>query len=139
MIYLKQSDYERMIDYCKNQLPYEACGLLGGEYDVDGNQYVRQIYFLENTKRSCHHFLMNPKEQFAAIRDLRGKGYEVLGNFHSHPDAPAKPSKEDLQYATDEHIFYGIVSLMNEKQPEFLIYQVDATNNICFVPAKIAE
>ena len=28
---------------------------------------------------------MDPKEQFAAVKDMRSKGRQLLGNFHFHP------------------------------------------------------
>jgi proteasome lid subunit RPN8/RPN11 len=54
---------------------------------------------------------MAPEEQFKAIKDMRGKGFALLGNFHSHPETPARPSAEDIRLAFDPSLSYIIISL----------------------------
>ena len=52
-------------------------------------------------------------EQFLdADRRARAESLEVLGFFHSHPDAPAQPSSFDLEHAWD-YYSYLIVSVAN--------------------------
>ena len=46
-----------------------------------------EIYFLTNTDASPEHFSMEPAEQFAAVKDMRTHGWQLLGNFHSHPSS----------------------------------------------------
>lgn len=36
MLYLKQQDYDRMLEHCKKGLPNEACGLIGGRKEGRG-------------------------------------------------------------------------------------------------------
>ena len=54
---------------------------------------------------------MNPREQLAAIKDMRSNGWELLGNFHSHPATPSRPSEEDIRLAFDPKASYMILSL----------------------------
>lgn len=114
MIILKKEDYQKILNHAAAELPNEACGLLGGCEDGE-NRIVTNVYLLRNADESAEHFSMDPKEQFAAVKDMRSKGRQLLGNFHSHPKTPATPSKEDIRLALDENLSYLILSLKKEK------------------------
>ncbi|MBO5522160.1 MAG: M67 family metallopeptidase [Roseburia sp.] len=116
MIILKEEDYQKILNHAAAELPNEACGLLGG-YEEEGKRIVTDVYLLRNADESAEHFSMDPQEQFAAVKDMRSKGRQLLGNFHSHPRTPAAPSKEDVRLAFDEKLSYLIVSLMEEGKP----------------------
>lgn len=111
MIILKQSDKEAILLHAKNCLPEEACGLLGGNTDANGNKTVKAVYPLTNADHSSAHFSMDPREQIAAIRDMRQRGIEPIGNYHSHPETPSRPSEEDKRLAFDSRASYMILSL----------------------------
>ena len=64
-------------------------------------QYVKKVYLLTNMDESNEHFSMDPKEQLAAVKDMRKNGCVPLGNFHSHPESPSRPSEEDKRLAYD--------------------------------------
>lgn len=101
-----QEIIDSLVDHAKRELPYEACGYLAAK---DG--LVSHYYELTNTDKAADHFTMDPKEQFAAIRDMRDKGFTMAGVYHSHPETPARPSEEDIRLAYDPEISYVIVSL----------------------------
>ncbi len=48
----------------------------------------------------------------AAIKDMRANGLKPLGNWHSHPESPARPSLEDIRLAYDSKATYFILSFM---------------------------
>ena len=48
---------------------------------------------------------------------MRSKGYVPLGNWHSHPESPSRPSEEDKRLAYDSKASYMILSLMNRAEP----------------------
>ncbi len=114
MLYLKKHDYHKILSYCRKELPEEACGLLAGRKQGADCQ-VEAVYFLTNTKHSSQHFSMDPGEQFAAIKIMRAKNLELVGNLHSHPESPAFPSREDQRLAFDREFRYLIVSLRNNE------------------------
>lgn len=113
MLTIRNQEYEAILAYCRDQLPEEACGLLGGRKEGE-DSWVEKIYFLTNTDHSWDHFFMEPREQFKAVKDMRFFGYLLLGNFHSHPNSPAIPSQEDGRLAYDSKLRYLIVSLEGE-------------------------
>ena len=49
-----------------------------------------------------------------AIKDMRKEGLKPLGNWHSHPESPSRPSVEDIKLAYDSKASYMILSLMAE-------------------------
>lgn len=58
---------------------------------------------------------MDPAEQFAVLRDIRRRNLALIGNFHSHPETPSRPSDEDKRLAFDPSLRYLILSLAEEK------------------------
>ena len=115
MLILKQEDYNKIVDHAKKGLPNEACGLLGGYVEGD-KRVVTDVYLLRNVDESREHFSMDPAEQLAAIKDIRQKKGVLLGNFHSHPESPSRPSQEDIRLAYDPKMNYLILSLMNPEE-----------------------
>lgn len=126
---LKKSDYDKILKHCKNGLPNESCGLLAGT--VEGEvKTVTKIYLLTNIDASNEHFSMDPKEQFAALKDARANGVEIIGNFHSHPESPSRPSEEDKRLAYDPNIEYLILSLQEADHPVLKAFGIDKDKNV---------
>ena len=85
------------------------------QQQMDGDcKTVEKVYLLANPDRSPEHFSIDPKEQLAAVKDMRALGLAPLGNFHSHPSTPARPSAEDIRLAHDPKASYLILSLAEE-------------------------
>lgn len=128
MISLKKSDCEKMLSNALENLPDEACGLLGGKIDDEGNKTVEKVYLLTNIDHSNEHFSLDPKEQLAAVKDMRANGIVPLGNWHSHPESPSRPSEEDKRLAYDKTASYMILSLMNKEAPVLKSFKIDGNN-----------
>jgi len=115
--------FERMLEQAKAEAPIEACGILAGS-----NGRVEKLYKLTNADKSSDHFMMEPKEQFAVVKNIRASGLEMLAIYHSHPATPARPSAEDIRLALTTDVTYVIVSLQDVKRPDvkgFLIQNGD--------------
>lgn len=123
MIVLKNEQFNGIVDHARKNLPAEACGLIGGHIDNE-KHIAEKIYFLTNIDNSPEHFSMDAKEQFAAVKDMRQNGYVLLGNFHSHPSSPSRPSDEDKRLAFDPSISYLILSLA-EKEPVLKSFKIE--------------
>ena len=122
-IRLSRTDYNLMLQGATQVLPEEACGLLAGLL-IDGIYEIRKVYVLENTDHSPEHFSMNLKEQLSAVKDIRKNGLIPLGNWHSHPATPSRPSEEDKCLAYDRNAIYMILS-MAEKEPVLNAFHID--------------
>ena len=139
MLILKQEDYQKILEHARTGLPNEACGLLGGYTKEDGSQVITDVYLLRNVDESREHFSMDPKEQLSAIKDIRQNGYQMIGNFHSHPESPSRPSEEDKRLAFDPNIEYLILSLMDAENPVLKAFGVDKEKNVTVHEIQITE
>ncbi len=46
---------------------------------------------------------------------MRARGLKPIGNWHSHPESPSRPSQEDKRLAYDSKASYLILSLMEKE------------------------
>lgn len=129
MLFMSSEDYDKILEHCKKGLPNESCGLIGGVKESDG-KHIKKVYLLTNIDESNEHFSMDPKEQLAAVKDMRANGLELLGNFHSHPESPSRPSEEDKRLAYDSKVNYLILSLMDIDKPVLNAFNIDENKNV---------
>ncbi|TYQ15191.1 UNVERIFIED_CONTAM: proteasome lid subunit RPN8/RPN11 [Acetivibrio alkalicellulosi] len=116
MIVLNKKYFEEILKHSLSHLPNEGCGLLAGTFEGD-KKIIKKVYLLTNIDNSPEHFSMDAKEQFDAVKDMRNNDLLLLGNFHSHPSTPARPSDEDKRLAYDKSMSYLILSLEDRKKP----------------------
>ncbi len=106
MLRIKRSVIRAISAHAKQELPNEACGYLASENDL-----VSSHYELANIDKAPDHFSMEPREQFAAVKEMRQRGQVLKAVYHSHPETPARPSAEDIRLAYDPEISFVIISL----------------------------
>lgn len=123
MIQIPNAIHDDMIVHAKEGFPLEVCGILGGS-----GESVSVIYRMTNTDASNEHFMMDPKEQFAVVKDLRSKGLAMLAVYHSHPETPARPSEEDIKLALTPDISYVIISLAEAEAADMKSYKISSGN-----------
>jgi proteasome lid subunit RPN8/RPN11 len=112
-IYLHSDLFNKMAEYARQHLPKESCGLIAGTTD-DRGRHISRIYFLDNIDDAEDHFTLDPRDQLNAIKDMRARGLSPLGNWHSHPESPSRPSEEDILLAHDPNASYLIISFMSD-------------------------
>ena len=78
IIRMRDHLYDEIVNYAKEHLPEEACGLLAGVETGEGRE-IRKVYFLENKDHAEDHFTLDPRDQINAIRDMRANGLKPLG------------------------------------------------------------
>ena len=126
-IRLRKSDYQKILREAQTHMPEEACGLIAGE-EIDGVRFVRKVYLLENKDHSPEHFSLDLQEQLTAIKDMRSAGLRPLGNWHSHPATPSRPSEEDKRLAFDKTATYLILSLA-DAEPVLRAFHIEGTES----------
>lgn len=119
MIEIPRAIHEDIIAHARSGFPLEVCGILGGH-----EKTVTAVYRMTNTDQSNEHFMMDPKEQFSVIKELRNAGLTMLAIYHSHPETPARPSEEDIRLALTPDVSYIIVSLADPEQPAVNSYLI---------------
>ncbi|MEX0741339.1 MAG: M67 family metallopeptidase, partial [Phycisphaeraceae bacterium] len=81
--------------------PHECCGFMLGK-EVEGTRRVEQLQPALNDRgeeERHNRFTISPQAFLAAEKAARNAGLDVIGFYHSHPDAPARPSAYDLDHA----------------------------------------
>ena len=136
MLILKQSDYDKIVAHAKANLPEEACGLIAGTKDGDVKE-IKKVYLLTNVDHTNEHFSMDPKEQLAAVKDMRANGLVPLGNWHSHPESPSRPSEEDKRLAYDPSVNYLILSLMDPENLVLKAFDIDREKQVTVEEIKL--
>lgn len=121
MLRIPATIHDELIRRAREGFPLEVCGILGGN---DGT--VSLHYPMTNTDASNEHFMMDPKEQFAVVKDLRAKGQTMLAVYHSHPETPARPSEEDIRLALTPNVSYVIISLADAVAPDLKSFRITA-------------
>lgn len=114
MVKISRVLVEKIIKQAQTHLPIECCGIMGG-YVREGFTEIMEVYPMVNLDNSPEHFSMDPQEQFRVFKELRSKGLKLVGNYHSHPETPARPSQEDIRLAYDSQAVYMILSLASEE------------------------
>ena len=82
---------------------------------------------------------MDPKEQLDAVKDMRSHGLTLIGNFHSHPESPSRPSEEDKKLAYDPNLEYLILSLMEAENPVLKAFEINREKEVIIHSIEIVE
>ena len=92
--------------------PHECCGAILG-LDNDGSREVLGLLPLANRRNDSprNRFELTPDDVRLAENTAREKKLELIGWYHSHPDAPARPSEFDREHAWPWYS-YIIVSVL---------------------------
>lgn len=85
----------------------EICGLISGR---DG-RYLNAYPVPNIAGDRAHLFEMDPRGQIAAMRAMRERDEQLMAIYHSHPDAPALPSRTDIAEHEYPDLLYLIISL----------------------------
>ncbi|MEW6417718.1 MAG: M67 family metallopeptidase [Nitrospirota bacterium] len=107
-----------IIAHCKEVYPNEACGILAGK-----NRVVQKVYKMTNIENSGVSYMMEPREQFTIMKELREQGLEMSAIYHSHPYSDAYPSPKDIRLAFYPDSVYVIVSLIY-KEPLIKAFEI---------------
>ncbi len=124
-ITIKRSDFDKIYEHALSLRPDEACGLVAGKQAADGSRTIEKVYLLTNTDHTSEHFTIDPREHLNAVKDMRANGITPLGNWHSHPASPSRPSEEDKRLANDSLASYLILSLEKEGEPVLNAFHIE--------------
>jgi proteasome lid subunit RPN8/RPN11 len=131
MLTIKRTDLQSICEHCNREYPNEACGILAGR-----SGRVERVYQTSNAEPSRNFYIMDPQEQFAAMKNLRHAGLDLIGIYHSHVASEAYPSSADITLAYYPEAVYLIVSLLDRKNPLAKGYTI-IDGNVAEVPVAI--
>lgn len=125
-LYLDDCARDSIVQHGEGGYPNEVCGILLGK-DIDGRRVIRLTMPIENSfeqDEQYHRFLITPADMFRAERLARHDRLDVLGVYHSHPNAPAQPSEYDRDHAAWTTWSYVIVSVRDGKAAELRAWKL---------------
>src|SRR5437899_8084815 len=113
MLTLHSPQLNQIVAHAREASPDECCGLIGG---TNGNR-AQTIYRLLNiAPDTLVSYEAAPEELFAAQRQMRERGEQLLAIYHSHPRSPDPlPSDTDVRLAYYPSAVYLIVGLGGER------------------------
>ncbi len=116
MLTLSQQDLDSLRAHGEETYPHECCGVLLGGADEDTIQ-VAETVRAGNTRTDAAHnrYHIAPEELVRVQRSARGKGLDIVGFYHSHPDHPAQWSPTDFAEAHWFGCAYVITSIEDGK------------------------
>jgi proteasome lid subunit RPN8/RPN11 len=119
---ITRSQWHQIIEHARDAAPDECCGLIGGT--TDG--IVETIYRTRNLAANpLVTYEAAPEDLFAAQRQMRERGEELIGIYHSHPRARIpEPSATDVRLAYYPSAVYLIVGLGND-EPCVRAFRID--------------
>jgi proteasome lid subunit RPN8/RPN11 len=95
----------RLIGEARREPRIECCGLLAGTGDL-----IAEMFPAKNALASATAYEIAPEELFRLFRQMRERGLDHLGIYHSHPAADNSPSPTDIERAYYPDAAYFIVS-----------------------------
>ena len=146
MLAIPSSIIKNMIAHARELAPHECCGILSGtertiadcyritnilaalsEQDLtrfDGAK-LSDLQRLSPEERADIAFQMDAREMAMAQRDIRSKGLDLVGFYHSHTLSPARPSQTDISIAME---FEGYRAKLHFPEPFHLIVSLEHTD-----------
>jgi proteasome lid subunit RPN8/RPN11 len=123
-IVLDQQLLKDMQSHAVSTYPEECCGLMFGILDVDErgskNSVTKKVLRLQrmknvfDSKERYHRYTIDSKEFLKAEKEAHDNEEEIVGVYHSHPNAPAKPSAFDLDHAWPT-LSYVVIEVRDRK------------------------
>jgi proteasome lid subunit RPN8/RPN11 len=98
MIQIEKDAWDVMVAHAEATFPNECCGAMLGVSDGE-TKTVQAAVRLENAFEGSQaaRYELRPEDLLAADREARGRGMDLIGIFHSHPDCDAYFSETDLK------------------------------------------
>lgn len=90
-----------MIQEAEAAYPAECCGLLLGLPGETGWHIAAARAMHNVSTNPTKGFEFDPREQLRVYREADNFGEEIVGHYHSHPNARKGPSPTDLNLARD--------------------------------------
>jgi [CysO sulfur-carrier protein]-S-L-cysteine hydrolase len=95
-----------MLAHAQQDCGRECCGLLAGREGL-----VTHVFPAANAAQNpATRYEIAPAEIFQHMREMRDRGLDLLGIYHSHPKGSNEPSPRDIELAFYPETPYLIIS-----------------------------
>ena len=125
MLCIDEASLVAIKEHGQRAYPEECCGIIFGK----ANETVRSVVELRplvnrNDESPRNRFLIDARDMFEAQQYARVNGVEIIGFYHSHPDADARPSEFDREHAWPWYC-YMIISVKQGCPNSLTCWQLD--------------
>jgi proteasome lid subunit RPN8/RPN11 len=112
MLRILDAHVNEIVGHARQAAPRECCGLIGGN-----DARAQTVYRLRNVANDPFvTYEAAPEDLFAAQRNMRDRGEQLLAIYHSHPRSnDPQPSETDVRLAYYPSAVYFIVGLGDEE------------------------
>jgi len=116
MLKIAKTEFDQIRRHGEETYPHECCGVLLGQMN-DDHRLVTSVAGCANTRNDSPHnrYNIDPRELIRIQREGRGRGEDIVGFYHSHPDHPPRWSSTDLAEAHWIGCSYVITSVEKGK------------------------
>jgi len=109
---ITKAHLDEIVAHARASAPRECCGLIGGAHSRTGTVYRTRNIAVDPLVT----YEAAPQDLFAAQREMRARGEELIAIYHSHPRAKEpEPSPTDVRLAYYPSAVYLIVGLGNHE------------------------
>jgi proteasome lid subunit RPN8/RPN11 len=125
VIYIKHGQLQFIMNHARSTYPEECCGFLLGK--CSNFRTIERALSAQNTNRNSpkSRFNIDPLELIRAEEEAQRSDMDLIGLYHSHPDAPAQPSQVDLENAWP-WFTYLVVSVQNGEPKDVAAWLLSA-------------
>lgn len=155
VLHLSPQHRQQLQTHAEQTYPRECCGLMLGQLSGDTYQLL-ELWQAENaweddaanllreadetgaTYTSERRYTIAPELMLQAQKTARDRQWQILGIYHSHPNATASPSECDRQWAWPEYL-YVILAVRQGVAEEVRCWQLDETHQFQAVPLSVSD
>jgi len=119
-IFIPRKIVQNLLHHAQQTPDVEVCGLISSQNNIP----VRSYAIKNSSDKPSTLFTLDAQQQISAMAEMRDNKQQLFAIYHSHPTAPAIPSKTDLEQAGYPEALYLIISLNVKGIMEIRGYQL---------------
>lgn len=119
MLELDQEIYDAIVAHARRDHPDEACGIVAGR---DGRP--ERFVPMANAARSPTFYEFDSMELLRLYRELDARDETPVVIYHSHTATEARPSRTDVNLASEPDAHYVLVSTRDPEREEFRSFRI---------------
>lgn len=116
---IKKDHIDLIKAFGEDAFPNECCGFLLGRQNGTDKEVLSTFPAMNAREEGAkyHRFLITPEAYLQCEKYAKERDMDVIGFYHSHPNADARPSAYDLEHSWPWYS-YVIVSIKDRKAEE---------------------
>jgi proteasome lid subunit RPN8/RPN11 len=118
---ISQRLHDEIVAHARRDHPDEACGVLAGPA---GSDRPERFVPMLNAARSPTFYEFDSMEQLRVWREMDDLDEEPIVIYHSHTATEARPSRTDINLASEPGAHYVLVSTRDPEHTDFRSFRI---------------